>query len=210
MIKKVYFIVGVVVLLCLLGVAGCGTDKNTIEGKYICTDYMSELYKGHEVYYYIFSKDGTYTTNYYEINGYGKELDDMGITWYDYGTYRIDENKLTLFNGEEESDDIELGSVFGYIYKDTICSKWEGKLPLERQEEEIFSNSLEVLFFEVHFTEDGNYKYIVTGENGEIFETTTGTYEVNKNKVECKNEEGLITTFYDTDDGVYGVDYIKE
>jgi len=200
MIKKMYSIVGVVVLLCLLGLTGCGTDKNTLEGKYVGV--------GTKIYYE-FSKDGTYATNYYEIDDYGKELDDMGVNWYDYGTYNIDGNKLVLFQGNDSDNDFD-GLEFGYIYKGNICSKWEGKLPIKLQDSEISSRVADDLVFKVYFMQEGSYRYIGISGSDDINEIFTGTYEVNKNKVECKNEEGLVTTFYDTDDGIYGVEYIKE
>lgn len=201
MIKKVKTVL-IIAVLCLTLMAGCSSKAKILDGKYICVDYMSELYKGHEIYYYIFSKDKTYTTN-----NPGEDYD--GVPFPDYGTYSIEDDELTLFAGDDPEEP-EITYTMGYIYKNMICSKWDGELPLELQEKKIFLNLSNILFIEINFTEEGYYEHTVTGENGEIFETTTGTYEVNKNKVECKNEEGLITTFYDTDDGVYGVDYIKE
>lgn len=215
MIKKSYLVTGVVVLLCLLGLTGCKTDKSVIKGKYMSVHDSS--------IYYEFSKDGTYITNYYEINDYGKELDDMGITWYDYGTYRIDKNKLILFQGEDESDDTELlGSDFGYIYKNMICSKWEGELPLEKKSEEKYIQfKLSSFLEEIQFKKDGIFELKMmkcTKEicgyshehDYEVYKTKTGTYEVDKNKVTCESNDGIVSTFYDTDNGVYCVQYIKE
>ena len=203
MIKKVYFIVGVVVLLCLLGVAGCGTDKNVIKGKYVSANDDLPIY-------FEFSKDGTYTTNYYEI---------VGEDWYDYGTYSIEDNKLILFQGEDLDSEVE----FGYIYKDAICSKWEGKLPLKNETEESYiqHKESERYLTEIQFKKDGTYESKVMecakeicgyghDHDYEVYKTTTGTYKVNKNKVTGEREDNKIDTFYNTDNGVYGVNYVKE
>ena len=201
MIKRMYLVIGAVFLLCLLGLTGCKTDKNTFDGKYVSASDLP--------IYYEFSKDGTYTTNYYEI---------VGEDWYDYGTYSIEDNKLILFQGEDLDSEVE----FGYIYKDTICSKWEGKLPLKNETEESYIQYNSGTYLtEFQFKKDGTFEVKrmrcakeICGyghdHNYEVYETETGTYKVNKNKVTCEKEDGTITTFYDTDDGVYGVNYIKE
>ena len=203
MIKKAYFITGVVVLLCLLGLTGCSTDKNIIKGKYVSASDDLPIY-------FEFSKDGTYTTNNYEI---------VGEDWYDYGTYSIEDNKLILFQGEDLDSEVE----FGYIYKNMICSKWEGKLPLNNESEESYIQIKlsERYLKEFQFKKDGTYESKVMEcakeicgygheHDYEVYKTKTGTYKVDKNKVTCEKEDGTITTFYDTDDGVYGVNYIKE
>jgi len=148
--KKVNIIL--IMMVFLLGLIACNSNRNILEGKYIGLN--TEVY-------FRFSKDGTYSTNYYDIDGFGEELDDMGITWFDYGTYRIDENKLTLFNGEEESDDIELGSDFGYVYKNMICYKWEGELPLQNQETEVTYENWSIADT-IQFNKDNTVEFIYT------------------------------------------------
>lgn len=206
--KKRFFIFAI---LLLLELTGCKSNNSVLNGKYMGLNTE---------FYYEFSKDGTYTTNFYDISGFGEELDDMGITWYDYGTYRIDENKLTLFNGEEESDDIELGSDFGYVYKNMICYKWEGELPLQNQETEVTYENWSIADT-IQFNKDNTVEFIYMACSGcnsseshvhdyQTVETKTGTYEVEGNKVTCKDSDGLLTIFYDTDDGILCVDFIKE
>jgi len=207
--KKVNIIL--IMMVFLLGLIACNSNRNILEGKYIGLN--TEVY-------FRFSKDGTYSTNYYDIDGFGEELDDMGITWFDYGTYRIDENKLTLFNGEEESDDIELGSDFGYVYKNMICYKWEGELPLQNQETEVTYENWSIADT-IQFNKDNTVEFIYMACSGcnnseshvhdyQVVETKTGTYEVEGNKVTCKDSDGLLTIFYDTEDGILCVDFIKE
>lgn len=211
MIKKTYFIVGVAILLCLLGLTGCESNNSVLNGKYVGLN--TEVY-------FSFLSDGTYTTNYYNIDDLGQELDDMGIAWFDYGTYRIDNSKLTLFQGEDESDDMELGSDMGYIYKNMICYKWEGKLPLQNQETEVTYENWSIAD-KIQFNKDNTVEFIYMACSGcnsssshvhdyQTEEIKTGTYEVEGNKVTCKDSEGLLTVFYDTDDGILCVDYIKE
>lgn len=194
MIKKMYLATGVVVLLCLVGLTGCGTNKNTFDGKY--TDV------GDSSIYYELSKDGTYTTN-----NPGEDME--GVPFSDYGTYSIENGEVILFAGDDP-DDPEFTYYMGYVYKDTICSKWEGELPSKKQDFEIFVQPFEQFSSKYQFNENGEYEYTVTGENNKLIIRKKGVYNIEKNKVTCEDDDGLIDTFYSTEDGIYRVDFIKE
>lgn len=63
--------------------------------------------------------------------------------------------------------------------------------------------------FEYQFNEDNTYEYTVTS-NEEIVNTESGTYSINGNRVICTSEENVATTFFNTDNGVFCVEYAKE
>lgn len=199
--KKVNIIL--IMMVFLLGLIACNSNRNILEGKYIGLN--TEVY-------FEFSKGGTYTTN-------DPGEDYKGIPFPDYGTYSIENGELTLFAGDDpENPDVTY--YMGSTYKNMICYKWEGELPLQNQETEVTYENWSIAD-KIQFNKDDTVDFIYMVCSGcnnseshvhdyQVVETKTGTYEVEGNKVTCKDSDGLLTIFYDTEDGILCVDFIKE
>lgn len=170
----------------LLGLTACTSNQKVIEGKYIST-FDSSVY-------YIFSKDNTYTTNY--------EWDSTSDC--SQGSYTITDGKITLFGNKDKNYELNIG----YIYGNYIGSWWNGTLS-KSYENATLTSMLGDLSLEYNFNEDKTYEYTVTSD-GEVVHTENGTYSINGNEVICINEDNVTTTFFNTDNGVFCVEYTKE
>lgn len=177
----------IMLLLIVLGLSACSAQTTVLSGKYISTF-------NNEIYY-------TFNGENYSTNNFWKDID---ITDNGNGTYIIkDEKIITYING----DDNYLFEI-GYVYDKYIGSWWEGILP-KTYENTTTKNYLGDLILSINFKEDKSYEYIVTSNN-EIVHTEHGTYTINGNEVVCTSEEGGVTTFINTEDKVFCIEYVKE
>lgn len=177
----------IVLLLIILGLSACSSQTQALSGKY-CSVYNSEIY-------YTFSGEQYYTNNLWE---------DISITDSGNGTYVNKDKKIIIYINGDENYQYELG----YIYKEYICSLWDGILPMSYCEATI-TNILGDLILKFNFKKDKSYEYTVTSNN-EIVHTEIGTYTVNDNKVVCIGEDGITTTFISAEGKVFSIEYIKE
>lgn len=181
--KKIILTILCLICICL---TAC-TANNTINGKYIsCFDNNI---------YYTFTKENTYETN---------ELWDFPIN-NSTGSYKITNDKIVLY----ANDDRQYQRDLGIIYNNHICSIWNGDLPITDKNKEISMTIIENLTLSIKFKEDNTYEYTITSD-GEVVNTENGTYFTEGNEVVCTNNEGNITTFFNTDNGVFCVEYTKE
>ena len=179
----------ITLILCLIlsSLTSCSFDNNKIEGKYI-SSFDNSIY-------YTFSEESEFKTN----DSWDFQVNNSE------GSYKIENDKLVLYANNNEKYQMNLGIV----YKDYICSVWEGVLPVLNKNAEVSWTPIEDLTIRLTFNEDGNYERTVTSNNQTI-STEHGTYSVDDNKVICTNEDNVVTTFFDTDDGVLCAEYIKE
>lgn len=183
--KEIFFL-SFILVLCLFSVS-CSTVAETINGTYfqVVDDSV----------YYIFSNDGTYSTN---DSNWDFPVDTSK------GTYEIIDGQLILYASNDKSNNINMG----YVYNDYLCSLWEGKLP-EQYEVAILSCQLsEDLVLQYEFDSDKTYKYSVTSQGENVFEES-GSYSINTNMVTCVNK-GNETTFLQVDNDIFCIEYYKE
>lgn len=173
--------------ILLLSLTSCSTNKTTIDGKYINTLDNS--------IYYDFSNNNSYSTN----NAWDIPIDSSS------GSYAITDNELVLYANDNEDYSMNLG----FVYKDYICSYWDGVLPMINKNTSVSMTLVENLILFVEFKEDNTYKYTVTSD-GEVVHTENGTYSINNNEVVCINTENKITTFINVDNNIYCIEYVKE
>ena len=173
--------------ILLLRLTSCSTNKTTIDGKYI--NVLDESI------YYEFSNDNSYSTN----NVWDIPIDSSS------GSYTITDNVLILYANDNEDYSMNLG----FVYKDYICSSWNGVLPMTDKNTSVSITLVDNLTLSIEFKEDNTYVYTVTS-NGEIVHTENGTYSINSNEVVCTNEDKQITTFIEVDDNIYCIEYVKE
>ncbi len=181
-----------IMLLCtlLFILTGCSSDNKSLNGKYVSTFGDGT--------YYNFDKNGNYSSN----QQYDESV--QGTT----GKYTIDDDGLITIQISENHT-----STIGYFYKNYICSLWTGVLPKNNNDETIITcqigveeNSLQLSYT---FNNDGTFAYNVN-TNDEVVETKLGTYSVEDERVVCVEEDNIITTFINTENGVYSIDYSKE
>ena len=125
------------------------------------------------------------------------------------GTYIIDGNKIiTHINGDE----YYLCEI-GYIYKNYIGFWWEGELPNKSDKtKEITLKLLDMDTLNYQFKDDDTYEFtIVSGwSDNEVVLTEVGVYEIKGDIITCTNENNQVTTFLNTRDGIFCIEYIKE
>lgn len=187
-----------ILILCLfiLGLSACSSNKKNIIGKYI------NVFD--ESHYIIFSEDDSFIDNFLTTtNKENSSISDCYI-------YRIDDKGLitiidtTEYEGQNSLNEYE----FGWIYENYVGSLWSGDLPTKNIDTKI-TCILNNIIFEYQFNKDNTYEYTATS-NGEKVNTEYGTYSINGNEVICTSEEDVATTFFNTDNGVFCVEYIKE
>ena len=173
--------------ILLLSLTSCSTNKTIIDGKYI-----NVLDKS---IYYDFSNDNSYSTN----NAWDIPIDSLS------GSYTIIDNELILYaNGSKE-----YSMNLGFVYKDYICSSWDGVLPMTDKNTSVSMTLVDSLILSIEFKEDNTYVYTATS-NKEVVHTENGTYSVNSNEVVCTNEDKEVTTFVEVGDNIYCIEYVKE
>lgn len=174
--------------ILLLSLTSCSTNKTTIDGKYI--NVLDESI------YYNFSSDNSYSTN----NAWDIPIDSSS------GSYTITDNELILYANDNENYSMNLG----FVYKDYICSSWDGVLPMADKNTSVSTNLADNLILSIEFKEDNTYEYTVTSD-GEVVHTENGTYSINNNEVVCTNKHKQTTTFINIEDNnIYCIEYVKE
>lgn len=176
------------ICILLLSLTACSANENTIEGKYINTLDNS--------IYYTFSDDGTYLTN---------DVWDMPIDSSE-GSYTITGNGLILYANSDEDYSMNLG----IIYKDYICSVWEGTLPENYSDKTLSKQLIDGFILTFTFNEDKNYEFTVISDKNETVFTENGIYSINNDKVVCENNSGETSEFINGDDKIYCIEYVKE
>ena len=186
----------IMLLLIVLGLSACSSQKQKLSGKYI------DIYD--ETHYVSFDKDGTFIDNFLTTTSKG----NTSIS--DFYVYKIDDNGLitiidtTEYEGQNTLDEYQLG----ILYKNYIGAFWNGVLSITYKNTTI-TNILGDLILTYNFKEDKTYEYTVTSNN-KIVHTENGTYTINGKKVVCTSEEGIVTTFIGADDKVFCIEYVKE
>ncbi|MDE6014931.1 MAG: hypothetical protein K2H41_04370 [Acetatifactor sp.] len=194
MLRKYIVYVTSFLFILSLGLSACDSKRTSLHGKYL------SAYEGGK-YYYDFVDGENYTTNKLWIESGIKDFNDSGT-----GTYIIDDNKIiTYVNGDEH-----MQNVIGYIYKNYIGNWWEGEFPDKNNK----TAKITLTFFEhdyltYQFKEDKTYEYTVFSYN-EAKSTEVGTYAITGDIITCTNENNEVTTFLNTKDGVFCIEYIKE
>lgn len=173
--------------ILLLSLTSCSTNKTTIDGKYI--NVLDESI------YYNFSSDNSYSTN----NAWDMPIDSSS------GSYTITDNELILYANDNEDYSMNLG----FVYKDYICSSWDGVLPMTDKNAFASTTLINNLILSIEFKEDNTYEYTVTSD-GEVVHTENGIYSIDNNKVVCTNEDKQTTTFINVEDNIYCIEYTKE
>ena len=173
--------------ILLLNLTSCSINKATIDGKYINTL--------DESIYYEFSNDNSYSTN----NTWDIPIDSSS------GSYTITDNELILYANNNEDYSMNLG----FVYKDYICSSWDGVLPMTDKSTSASMALVGNLILSIDFREDNTYEYTVTSD-GEVVHTENGTYLINNNEVVCINADKKTTTFILVDDNIYCIEYVRE
>lgn len=174
----------------MLFVCSCTGKNDNPNGKYY------GVYDNNK--YYIFNNDNTYTTNYIhdELTAF-----DTGT-----GTYEIENGIITTYiNGNNR-----ISAQIGYLVGDYICAKWNGNIPQKYEEAKVFLKCPDSFQFTFIFYEDATYDNIVTNENNEILETSTGTYDISNKKVTCTCNDEIEAIFTTINNKVYSIEYIKE
>lgn len=186
----------IMLLLIVLGLSACSSQKQKLSGKYI------DIYD--ETHYVSFDKDGTFIDNFLTTTSKG----NTSIS--DFYVYKIDDNGLitiidtTEYEGQNTLDEYQLG----ILYKNYIGAFWNGVLSITYKDTTI-TNILGDMILTYNFKEDKTYEYTVTSNN-KIVHTENGTYTINGKKVVCTSEEGIVTTFIGADDKVFCIEYVKE
>ena len=186
----------IMLLLIVLGLSACSSQKQKLSGKYI------DIYD--ETHYVSFDKDGTFIDNFLTTTSKG----NTSIS--DFYVYKIDDNGLitiidtTEYEGQNTLDEYQLG----ILYKNYIGAFWNGVLSITYKDTTI-TNILGDMILTYNFKEDKTYEYTVTSNN-KIVHTENGTYTINSKKVVCTSEEGIVTTFIGADDKVFCIEYVKE
>ena len=186
----------IMLLLIVLGLSACSSQKQKLSGKYI------DIYD--ETHYVSFDKDGTFIDNFLTTTSKG----NTSIS--DFYVYKIDDNGLitiidtTEYEGQNTLDEYQLG----ILYKNYIGAFWNGVLSITYKNTTI-TNILGDLILTYNFKEDKTYEYTVTSNN-KIAHTENGTYTINGKEVVCTSEEGVVTTFINADDKVCCIEYVKE
>lgn len=186
----------IMLLLIVLGLSACSSQKQKLTGKYI------DIYD--ETHYISFDKDGTFIDNFLTTTSKG----NTSIS--DFYVYKIDDNGLitiidtTEYEGQNTLDEYQLG----ILYKNYIGVFWNGVLSKTYKDATI-TNTLGDLIFTYNLKEDKTYEYTVTSNN-EIVHTENGTYTINNNEVVCISEDGVTTTFISTENKGFCIEYVKE
>lgn len=186
----------IMLLLIVLGLSACSSQKQKLSGKYI------DIYD--ETHYVSFDKDGTFIDNFLTTTSKG----NTSIS--DFYVYKIDDNGLitiidtTEYEGQNTLDEYQLG----ILYKNYIGAFWNGVLSITYKNTTI-TNILGDLILTYNFKEDKTYEYTVTSNN-KIVHTENGAYTINGKEVVCTSEEGVVTTFINADDKVFCIEYVKE
>ena len=186
----------IMLLLIVLGLSACSSQKQKLSGKYI------DIYD--ETHYVSFDKDGTFIDNFLTTTSKG----NTSIS--DFYVYKIDDNGLitiidtTEYEGQNTLDEYQLG----ILYKNYIGAFLNGVLSITYKNTTI-TNILGDLILTYNFKEDKTYEYTVTSNN-KIVHTENGTYTINGKEVVCTSEEGVVTTFINADDKVFCIEYVKE
>lgn len=186
----------IMLLLIVLGLSACSSQKQEFSGKYIY------IYDG--THYLIFNEDETFVDNFLTTTSKGS------TSISDFYVYKIDDNGLitiidtTEYEGQNALDEYQLG----ILYKNYIGVFWNGTLP-QIYEDTTITNTIGDLLLAYNFKEDKSYEYTVTSNN-EIVHTENGTYTINNNEVVCTSEESVLTTFISAEDKVFCIEYVKE
>lgn len=186
----------IMLLLIVLGLSACSSQKQKLSGKYI------DIYD--ETHYVSFDNDGTFIDNFLTTTSKGNTSISNNYI------YQIDNNGfITIIDTTEYEWQDELDkSDFGWLYDGKIGKWLNGELSTNDIETTI-SCLLNGYDFKYCFKENKSYEYTVTSNN-EIVHTENGTYKINDNEVVCTSEEGVVTTFINADDKVFCIEYVKE
>lgn len=208
--KKGNRIVNVITIGSLLFLlSACGSKKDELQEKYVCAF--------DDTIHYEFSEDGTYAKI---LPSLVKDGESYSLT----GTYSILEDNQLLMRDDmsvlyEEFD--------GKIYKDYLCSVWKGELPKKNEDTKIDNTEInhsgnyggkyyDLRYF---FFTDGTYSFSVFQKEdpvwgGDLIYSKKGTYEIEKGKVVCTNDDGTkevsATTYFTVNDEIYGIWYVAE
>lgn len=186
----------IMLLLIALELSACSSQKQEILGKYI------DIYDG--THYLSFNEDGTFVDNFLTTTSKGNTNISNNYI------YQIDDNGfITIIDTTEYELQDELDKYdFGWLYDDKIGKWLNGELPTNDIETSVFCllNGYE---FKFYFKEDKSYEYTVTSNN-EIVHTENGMYTINDNEIVCISEDGATTTFINTEDKVFCIEYVKE
>lgn len=186
----------IMLLLIVLGLSACSSQKQKLSGKYI------DIYD--KTHYLNFNEDGTFVDNFLTTTSKGNtSISDCYV-------YKVDDNGLitiidtTEYEWQDSFDKYDLG----WLYDNKIGIWLDGMLPTDDIETSI-SCSLNSYIFMFYFDNNGTYEYTSTSNN-EIVHTENGTYEINDNELVCTSEEGVATTFISAEDKVFCIEYVKE
>lgn len=187
----------IILLLTVLGLSACSSKKQQLVGKYI------DIYD--ETHYLKFNEDSSFIDNFLTTTSKG----NTSIS--DFYIYQIDENGLitiidtTEYEGQDILDEYELG----ILYKNYIGNRWEGVLSKKYDNATITRTILGYSILTYNFKEDKSYEYTITSNN-EIVHSEKGIYTVNDKEVVCVSEDGVTTTFINTENNVFCLQYVKE
>lgn len=186
----------ITLLLTILGLSACSSQKQQLVGKYI------DIYD--ENHYLYFSEDNTFVDNFLTTTSEGNtDISDFYIYQIDNDGFITIISKLK-YEFQDSLDKYELG----WLCDEKIGIWLDGSFPTNGIETSI-SCSLNGYEFKYHFKNDKSYEHTITSNN-EIIHTEKGTYSINGNEVICTSEDGIITTFINVEDKVFCIEYVKE
>lgn len=190
--------------------SACGPEEYKLQKRYASVFDDTE--------HYMFSEDAGYVRTITSNS-------ESGESYTCTGTYYIDEdNGLTMFD-DVDNKELLVQEFSGDIYKDYLCSVWQGELPKQYEETEIshsqFAKTGCSYDLECQFHEDGTFNFrMYRDEFDDIsnesrdFVSKEGTYEVEKGKVICTNDDRsknlAAVTYFKANDKIYGIWYVAE
>ncbi len=192
--KRIFIFI--MLIIVTISISACSSKK--IEGKYVAI-YNEETYL-------LFEKDGSIKNSlWYTLEDENKILTDNLI-------YDIDENNIITMTDTTEyanQDTLEKYEI-GLLYKDYICSIWEGKLYKEYTDTKLTLKLLDDIYtISMYLKKDRTYE-CKTYKNNEIINTENGTYLINGNEVICTSSEGKISPFINIDGNAFCIEYVKQ
>lgn len=190
--KHKFTIFTIILCLILIGIVGCSSKSNTLNGTYI------SLYD--ESSYLSFNSDGSFTNSLWTDG-------DGNIS--NYFTYSIDKNGLIVATDttEYENYDELLTYDIGYLYDKYICYKYDGNISYDNESTisyQIPNFDIQLFFI---FNTDGTYNHHVISDDKTV-DTEEGTYSVNKEVITCTSNDNKETIFFNTNNGVLCAEYV--
>lgn len=197
-IRKMKNIIKVVLLTTIWSfiLTGCGNTE------YIDATYYNVNNKEN---YIILSKDGFIKNSLWTEYNNGEEK------IRDCFTYNIIDNNLiaidqTEYAGESDKRRYNVGT----LYKDYICSKWDGIIYDDYFYTELSFQMIEDINLKIVLKADKSYEYTIN-EYGESVFFESGSYNINDNMVTLtNNDENILAIFINVDGTPYCIEYQKQ